>query len=233
MMRKSVFLLVTGLLLAGSRPAAASSFFLSIHDAIVCSPGGNPSGSACVTQLQSDLDGTPPYGYITYLPSGMLTFGQLSILSAVYSFPIGTYGGGSPRFEIPLDTSGDGISDGSIFAYFGTPPNFTDTPPAGFFSTGNFILDLATTHWDLTQFGGLFYGTYGEALTLLGLARVLDVELVVDGGWRGDQLMLVDSFTVNDDTYLTACPVPEPATVLLLTIGGGVGLVRRRLTRHA
>ncbi len=53
------------LALALSAGAAEAAFFGSTYDTIVPSPGGNPSGSACVTKLQSDFDGTPPYGYLT------------------------------------------------------------------------------------------------------------------------------------------------------------------------
>jgi hypothetical protein len=59
---------------------------------------------------------------------------------------------------------------------------------------------------------------------------VLDVELVVDGGWRGDQVALVDSFTVNDKTYETICltdlavtktvsnPTPPQGTAVTFTV---------------
>lgn len=199
------------LALALSAGAAQAAFFGSTYDTIVPSPGGNPSGSACVTKLQSDFDGTPPYGYLTWTPGAVTTFSQLVTLTATFSFPVGSYHGGSPRFEIPLDTDGDGSWNGSIFVYMGTPPSFTDAGHAAFLATGNVIGDLVT-HWDLTQLGGPYYGTYAQALALVGGARVLDVELVVDGGWGGDQAALADTFTVNAETYVTVCP-PPPAPV--------------------
>ena len=232
-MRMIPILLAAGLLLAvGTRPAAADPFFLSQYDTIVDSPGGNPSGSHCVTQLQSDLNGTVPYGYITFVPQGSLMFNQINNLNAVFSFPVGNYGGGSPRFEIPVDTDGNGSADGSAFAYIGTPPSFTDPGHANFISTGNFMLDFATTHWDLTQFGGPFYGTLAQALALLGTGKVLDVEFVVDGGFTGNQVALVDSFTVNNQTYVTVCDdpeaVPEPTSLLVWAAAAAAGLASRR-----
>jgi hypothetical protein len=191
-----------------------------------------------VTQLQSDFDGSPPYGYITYVPPVTRTFAQITILDAVFSFPVGNYGGGSPRFEIPVDTSGDGSADGSVFVYIGTPPNFTDAGHSSFDDTGNVVLDITTTRWDLSQFGGLFNATYPQAVTFFAgktSSTVLDVELVVDGGWKADQMALVDSFTVNSDTYLTTCvPTPPVPTLspwglaILLAALVGVALWSRK-----
>lgn len=211
-------------------------FYGSSYNRIVPSPGGNPSASACVTRLQSDLDGSPPYGYLTFVPPSALTFGQITNLNAVFSFPVGSYHGGSPRFEIPVDTDGDDSANGSIFVYMGTPPNFTDPGHVAFAGTGNVIGDVVT-HWDLTQLGGPYYGTYAQALALLSTGRVLDVELVVDGGWGGDQQALADTFTVNSYTYSTQCPPPpQPVPSLsewnLILLAGLLGwLALRRRAR--
>ncbi len=202
--------------------AAEAAFFGSSYNTIVPSPGGNPSGSGCVTNLQSDLDGTPPYGYLTWTPGGVTTFSQLATLTATYSFPVGSYHWGSPRFEIPVDTDGDGSANGSIFVYLGTPPSFTDPGHTSFVASGNVIGDVVT-HWDLTQFAGPYYGTYAQALALLGTGRVLDVEFVVDGGGGGDQAGLVDTFTVNNETYVTVCPAP-PQPVPAGDAGGAAAL---------
>jgi hypothetical protein len=51
--------------------------------------------------------------------------------------------------------------------------------------------------FDLTQLGGPFYGSSANAQALVGSADVLDVALVVDGGWAGAQKILVDAVTLN------------------------------------
>jgi hypothetical protein len=37
---------------------------------------------------------------------------------------------------------------------------------------------------------------------------------VVDGGWKAEHMALVDSFTVNNDTYLTTCVTTSPVPTL-------------------
>jgi uncharacterized repeat protein (TIGR01451 family) len=136
-----------------------------------------------------------------------LTFSQITNLSAVYSFPVGHYGGGSPRFEIAVDTNGDGTADGDVFVYFGTPPTFINPGHTTFVSTGNFILDTSA-RWDLSQFGGGLSNTYAQALAFFAgqpSSNVEGVSLVVDGSFIGNQAALVDSFTVNNSTYTTRC----------------------------
>jgi hypothetical protein len=85
--------------------------------------------------------------------------------------------GGSPRFQLAIDTDGNGQSNGNAFGYFGTSPNFAACPmntwlyedltgggdsitglgptPSTGFATPNEELE-----WDLTQFGGAFYNTW-------------------------------------------------------------------------
>jgi hypothetical protein len=48
---------------------SVSNFNLSTRDSIVASPGGNPSATECVTQLQSDA--TVPFGFINFFPKGI------------------------------------------------------------------------------------------------------------------------------------------------------------------
>ena len=42
-----------------------------------------------------------------------------------------------------------------------------------------------------------WYDTYGGTLSLLGEANVVDATLVLDGGWRGNQRVDLDSATVT------------------------------------
>lgn len=109
--------------------------------------------------------------------------------------------GGAPRFQLAIDTNGDGVPNGNAFGYFGASPNFTGCPQetwlyedltgAGdFFITGG-VLAPSTgrtfpneeLEWDLTQFGGAFYNTWSQVETFFAarpLHLVCSVALVDD-----------------------------------------------------
>jgi len=133
---------------------------------------------------------------IAFEPKKDATFADLKELSVLYLVEEGGLGGGSPRFQIALDTDGDGESDGNVFVYIGTPPNFDDNP-VGWQHTGN-LLASEDLRFDLTQFGGPFYGSYEDAVDLVGDADIVSVDLVVDAGWMfGEQTILVDDVRVD------------------------------------
>jgi hypothetical protein len=136
---------------------------------------------------------------IAFEPRKDTTFADLRQLSASYLIEEGAFGGGSPRFQIALDTDGDGDFNGNVFLYLGTPPNFADDTE-DWQSTGN-LLASEDLRFDLTQFGGPFYGGYEDALALVGDAEVLEISLVVDAGWKfpeTGQVILVDNVRVDN-----------------------------------
>lgn len=140
------------------------------------------------------------FGGISYeVPDGLLV-SDLENLSAVYEVTEGTLGGGSPRFSIGVDTDDDGEADGNLFVYLGTPPDYTDGP-AGVVDSGNLLDGFV----DASQLGGEFYGSWEEALALVGDdATVVSVDLVADGGWAtedGMQTVVIYEVRVNDDTF--------------------------------
>jgi hypothetical protein len=145
-------------------------------------------------------DGSTPFSGIAYSQTRRLPFGGLSTLQTDYDVQTGGCFGGSPRFQIDVDTNGNGTPDGTVNVYIGNVPNF-DCPSAldAWQSTGN-VIGGSDTRWDLTQFGGPFYGTYGQALAQLGSDAVTGIQLVADGGWDAAQDVWVDDFTVNAST---------------------------------
>jgi hypothetical protein len=164
----------------------------SVHLTSHCnpySPSGNPA--------PCDFDVT--FSGIDYTPRSGLTFAQIQHLSATFNVNAGDCGGGSPRFEIAMDMNNDGVFDGNIFVYFGPSPSFT-LCRLGWQRTGNLIGNADAGRWDATSLGGPL-GTYAQVLAFIGSARVLAVQVVVDGGWttqRG-QAVDVDNFRVNND----------------------------------
>lgn len=151
-------------------------------------------------------DGSFTFSGVRFVePQGGLTFGALSELSADFNRTDDDCGAGSPRFQLAMDTDGDGTSNGNIFVYIGPQPSFAGCS-AGWQNTGNLIgLPNSDPRYDLTQLGGAFYDTYNNALALFGSDTVLRISLVVDSGWNGpasggdgEQTILVDNVTVNN-----------------------------------
>jgi hypothetical protein len=74
-----------------------------------------------------------------------------------YYFPARTCAGGSPRFQLAIDTDGDSSSNGNAFGYVG------HVGFGGGCITGAWdfvdLTDAVPSRWDLTQFGlGLHSG---------------------------------------------------------------------------
>ncbi len=156
-----------------------------------------------------------PWGELTtasviYLPDRTMRFKELHTLSTDYRRWTGDCGGGSPRFEIALDTNGDGETNGRIFVYLGPLYDFTDCTRS-WENTGNFIALGGDYRWDLTQLDGLFYESYRDAISRFGEAIIDYIILVVDGSWYpyqiyhptypNRQIFQVDRVRVNNETY--------------------------------
>jgi hypothetical protein len=128
-----------------------------------------------------------------------LTFGEITTLSTDFYVKEGDCGGGSPRFQISLDTDHDGDHDGNVFVYLGPWPNYNGCPLQTWESSGNLVTN-PELRWDTTQVGGTFYGSHAQAVILVGGADVLGVSLAVDSGWvlpSKRQVICVDDAEVN------------------------------------
>ena len=70
------------------------------------------------------------------------------LLQSKYYLVNRTCGGGSPRYQLAIDTDGDGDRDRNVFGYFGPYPTFAGCPP------NVWIFEDLTDdmpRWDLTQ----------------------------------------------------------------------------------
>jgi hypothetical protein len=156
--------------------------------------------------------GFATFGGIDYTnPSGPMKFDDLYYFGtdfAVVAFTGIGCGGGSPRFQLNIDTDGNGSFNGNVFVYIGMPPSFSpcDTvPPGEWQTTGNFVGTPPTElRYDTSQIGGTFYDSYDgtriKLNTLYPNHQILGIQLVVDGGWSqpGDtQTIDVDKVIVN------------------------------------
>jgi hypothetical protein len=177
---------------AGAAPATGFTLFGA---ASLVSPGHNSSTAA---ELVSDMNAAEPYGGVDLNIPNDMTFGGIETLSTDFNVTNDDCEGGSPRFQIALDTNNDGVADGNAFVYLGTAPNYTDCP-LGWQSSGNLAEDADFV--DMTQFGGAFYDTFANAQTIFSTAAVLDVHLVTDAGWAQqdqEQTVQADNITLNN-----------------------------------
>lgn len=149
--------------------------------------------------IRLSSDGDPGFAGVDFRLPAPLTFAEITELGADFNVTDDDCGGGSPRFQLGLDTDGDGDFDGNIFVHFGPSPNFTECP-SGWQSTDNLIGNTDVGRYDASQVGGSGFGTYQQALAVAGGFRVLSIQLVADGSWffgDGEQTVLVDNVLVN------------------------------------
>jgi hypothetical protein len=200
-------------------------------------------GPVIFQSIGSDTSTDNDFSFASFTPISTLTFAGLSNLSTVYTFTEGDCHGGSLRWQVRTSPNQ------AVYIYYGVPPNFgnggdggcTPTSTGGANQSGLSILNLAGARFDLTQYGGPFYGTYSDALTAIGSLPITRVSLVLDSGWQnaplGDQVINpIVNPTVNDNTFVPlsgssqTCNLP-PATIQVTQLSGSpTGPVNEPLT---
>jgi len=215
--------LVVAAFLAGAAGAAgppSEEGWALLSDAAVARLGPDPNswaielGSACgFNGDECDLKTFRFSGVHLDKAQGGLVFAAISELSAEYSLKAGRAASRSPRFQLNVDTDGDGVPNGNVSVYLGLVP--ASAGEGGRLSTGN-LLQNRDSRFDLSEIGGSKEGTYGDALSLIGSLPVLGVQFVVDGGWevREGQTVLVHSLKLNDIGLSVRVP-PAPAPIAL------------------
>jgi len=199
-------LAVIGGLIGITMASAAGPTWSLFGNAISVIDGVGPNTGAIQLSSTCNFTGATPtcdfttltFSGVGFQPAGPLTFSSITQLSTDFNVGGSDCGGGSPRFQINIDTDGDGNLDGNVFVYLGPHPNFTGCF-FGWQNTGN-LISSTDLRYDTSQVGGTFYHDYAGALALVGPDSVLGVQLVVDGGWfipRG-QAVLVDNVTLNN-----------------------------------
>jgi hypothetical protein len=164
-----------------------------------------------------------------------MSFDQLTNLSAVYQFAMGTCYGGSMRWSI-------GFADGStIYVYYGKSSTFwqdcsSNTSDPSIDQSGlnmikaNFDLAGDDARYEIQGSVPQAYITYAAASAFATGRTISYVALVLDGGWHADQVVNLGFVTVNDNTFVpnsgnfsAVCPT-APATIQVSTIGSAGGL---------
>ena len=187
-----LFALLTSTLVLAKKPASGN--YELFGDAALVSPGFN---SPTAAQIRSDGTIPPNYGGVDFgIPAG-LTVADLDNLGAAYMFTAGSCGGGSPRFQLNVDT-GSGIKN--IFVYVGPPPNYTGCPPSVWTNTGNLVSPISAV--DATQLGGAYYMPWAAVQTAYGSYPIVGIQVVNDSYWfAGTQTTLFDNVQINNATF--------------------------------
>jgi len=223
-----------------SEPLYGDDIWTLVDKASIVEEG--PEENPWVVKLESIGDEAPPWGSVLFTPPEPMTFNDVNELSSDFEMTEGSFGGGSPRFSILIDWNDSHVADSGdkyAFIYWGTPPDYMDEPVHnGWYvdeqdpnwaernNTGN-LMDTPDHIVDLSQFGGPFYSTIEEAKNLFGDKDVLEVILVLDGGWLFDQVLLVDNIKVRTytGTYTTylydANPVSSEVDIICDINGDG------------
>lgn len=198
----SMFLVIGMPLTAGAAPV-----YSLFGDASLVSPG---HASDTAVQLVSDVEGEEAEGFagIDFEVEENITWSELTNLNTDYDITDDDCGGGSPRFQLNVDTDDDGISDGNVHVVIGLSPNFTDCT-TGWQNTGNLIGNEDAGRYDFSQFGGSTFTTYSDAPQSVMDGDVVGVQLVADGGWSeqaangddGEQTVLADNVVINAHTF--------------------------------
>ncbi len=157
-------------------------------------------GPVVFESITSDVGTANDYSFLNFVPATPMLFADLNNLNANYNFTTGNCAGGSLRWSVELDTSGDTVADGNLAVYFGTPPSFGDCT-GGASNSGQNLIGSSDARFDLTQLHGPYYGTYADALALVGGAKVLSTSLVLDGGWAGDQRVTLSGANADGNAW--------------------------------
>ncbi len=168
-------------------------------------------------KLVSDTTSGAGFGGVDFNTPTSFSFSSIEYLGTKQvADPGDTCTGGSPRYQLNVDTNGDGVSDGNVFVY--TYDLVTNICPADTGDlTGGPLGDVIGTY-DLSQIGGSGYTNYAGALAFFAANptySIIGIQLVVDAGYaQTDQRQVV---TVTPQVSLN---FPEATTASACKNGG-------------
>jgi hypothetical protein len=171
--------------------------------ATIVSPGNASPHAVQLVSNTGNTATTDDFSGIRFdVPAGT-TFADLGTLSSDFMPEADdTCVGGSPRFQIAIDTDNDGDRDGNIFAYFGTDSGSPACVPGVWQNTTDLL--EAGKLLDTSQLGGTFYDPYATALANYGSLSVVGISLVVDAGWAAadkEQTFHIDNTNIDGTVY--------------------------------
>ena len=147
----------------------------------------------------------------TLTGTGVTTFASIATLSAEFNVTDDDCSGGSPRFQIQVQTASGAKN---VFVYLGPAPSFTGCSQNVWIASGN-LIGSADARFDTSQVqAGTQVSTYAGALALVGSYQVTGISLVVDSGWAfadKEQTVQARNVKVNASTFFEPSG-PKPPT---------------------
>jgi len=196
--------------------AAAAALFATAALAATGTPFGGATTSNGVLTLVSDTGDAASANDAsgaTLTGTGVTTFASIATLSAEFNVTDDDCSGGSPRFQIQVQTASGAKN---VFVYLGPAPSFTGCSPNVWIASGNLIDPNSTEgRFDTSQVqAGTQVSTYTQAKALVGSLQVTGIALVVDSGWAfadKEQTVMVRNVKVNDSTlFVPGATNPKP-----------------------
>lgn len=177
---------------------------------------GTPFGGATVdggiltlVSNTGDAGTTNDASGATFAGTGVTTFSTLTTLSAEFDVTDDDCKGGSPRFQVRVQTPS---GEKNVFVYLGPAPSFTGCSQNTWIASGN-LIGSTEGRFDTSQVqAGTQVSTYAQALALVGSYPVTGLSLVVDSGWAfedKEQTVRVRNVRINAET-LFAPEEPRP-----------------------
>jgi hypothetical protein len=169
-------------------------------------------GTLTLVSNTGDAGTTNDASGATFAGTGVTTFSSLTTLSTEFNVTDDDCSGGSPRFQVRLQTPS---GEKNVFVYLGPSPSFTGCSPNAWIASGN-LVGSADGRFDTSQIqAGTQVSTYAQALALVGALQVTGISLVVDSGWAfadKEQTVLARNVKVNGSTFYEPSSSPEPPT---------------------
>ena len=169
-------------------------------------------GTLSLVSNTGDATAANDYSGASFAGTGVTTFASLSTLSTEFDVTDDDCSGGSPRFQVKVQTPS---GEKNVFVYLGPTPSFTGCSPNVWIASGN-LVGSTEGRFDTSQIqAGTQVSTYAQALALVGSFQVTSISLVVDSGWAfsdKEQTVRARNVKVNASTFYEPSSGPKPPT---------------------
>ena len=187
-------------------PEELAAIFAGAALAATATPFGGATTSGGILTLVSntgDSDTANDFSGATFSDTGVTTFASLAALSAEFNVTDDDCSGGSPRFQLEVQTASGAKN---VFVYLGPTPSFTGCSQNVWIASGN-LVGSTDGRFDTSQVqAGTQVSTYAQALALVGSLPVTKLSVVVDSGWAfpdKEQTVEIRNVTINGSTFFT------------------------------
>jgi hypothetical protein len=168
-------------------------------------------GTLTLVSNTGDAGATNDASGATFTGTGVTTFATLTTLSTEFNVTDDDCSGGSPRFQVKVQTPG---GEKNVFVYLGPAPSFTGCSQNMWIASGN-LIGSTDGRFDTSQVqAGTQVSTYAQALALVGSYQVTGISIVVDSGWAfadKEQTVQARNVKVNGSTFFEPAG-PKPPT---------------------